>query len=101
MLRQDHPRACGEQLEPYFGSGAILGSPPRLRGTFALDVSYASSVGITPAPAGNIVNQCVYTWLAGDHPRACGEHIFSPVNGSGGRGSPPRLRGTSKRKVGE
>ncbi len=49
-----HPRACGEHLlglAPYF---AIVGSSPRLRGTFRSAGSDRLSARFIPAPAGNI-----------------------------------------------
>ena len=31
-IRQDHPRACGENAETEAGYSAMIGSPPRMRG---------------------------------------------------------------------
>ena len=49
---RDHPRMCGEKLEP----GAVRlwpgGSPPRMRGKVTLQDVPCDSVGITPAYAG-------------------------------------------------
>ena len=49
---RDHPRMCGEKLEP--GAGRLWpgGSPPRMRGKVTLQDVPCDSVGITPAYAG-------------------------------------------------
>ena len=69
----DHPRVCGEQslIFPYISSG--LGSPPRVRGTGAIDSIKRQSIGITPACAGNSLSNLPVFRSTPDHPRVCGE----------------------------
>ena len=91
---RDHPRACGEHLWLWRGTGRVLGSSPRLRGT--LGVIYVRAVfhGIIPALAGNTNRRKTARGRARDHPRACGEHSPPGQNASTTPGSSPRLRGT-------
>ena len=87
---------CGEQPVPLHIIQRCHGSPPRVRGTAALDVISFFAVRITPACAGNslrIPHTCTISW---DHPRVCGEQAsywsaVAPV-----MGSPPRVRGTER-----
>ena len=51
--RRDHPRLCGEKLEPY-------------RRT-------AEKLGITPAYAGKSAHRNLFFRSSQDHPRLCGE----------------------------
>ena len=53
--------------------------------------------GITPACAGKTLIQIRSYQLARDHPRVCGENVFTVAAGSSVMGSPPRVRG--KRRV--
>ena len=93
----------------------LLGSPPRLRGTFKFNIRIHGLDRITPAFAGNILIASI-KWLkssritpacAGniwttkfsenvdeDHPRVCGEHFRIPNKLKHLIGSPPRVRGT-------
>ena len=91
---RDHPRACGEHLWLWRGTGRVLGSSPRLRGT--LGVIYVRAVfhGIIPALAGNTKRRKTARGRARDHPRACGEPSPPGQNASTTPGSSPRLRGT-------
>ncbi len=50
-----------------------------------------------PAPAGNTRRRSNAGACASVHPRACGEHMESLVQGGGNAGSSPRLRGTRPR----
>ena len=50
--RQDHPRVCGEKLEPSDLTVQTLGSPPRMRGKGAHKPVRMLDGGITPAYAG-------------------------------------------------
>ena len=57
--RRDHPRLCGEKLEPY-------------RRT-------AEKLGITPAYAGKSAHRNLFFRSSQDHPRLCGEKAGIPV----------------------
>ena len=51
---RDHPRACGEHDAELVVHGGVVGSSPRLRGTYCLPYGSAGNRGIIPALAGNI-----------------------------------------------
>ena len=51
-LKEDHPRACGENTDlPIFWATRV-GSPPRMRGKLYKRLCRSSLRGITPAHAG-------------------------------------------------
>ena len=54
---KDHPRVCGEQLPGLSRYSLHQGSPPRVRGTGPINSFVKPVKGITPACAGNRVNQ--------------------------------------------
>ena len=86
---------CGEQREVRPQVRAILGSPPRVRGTDAPDRPDESLPGITPACAGNRGRPRSGQRSRGDHPRVCGEQGCPFDCKPPGLGSPPRVRGTA------
>ena len=93
---QDHPRACGEQINFEKNPFHIYGSPPRMRGAVYCCVPYSLKCRITPAHAGSRnVLQLVQMGLQ-DHPRACGEQCCKYFNNCIQWGSPPRMRGADK-----
>ena len=51
--RKDHPRVCGEQSASLSRASAVMGSPPRVRGTAAGHQDGGYPGRITPACAGN------------------------------------------------
>ena len=91
----DHPRVCGEQpiLDRFFA--AIIGSPPRVRGTALALWRIRPPGGITPACAGNSRHHKFLQSLQKDHPRVCGEQNICHGTGRVPKGSPPRVRGTA------
>ena len=93
MSCQDHPRACGENLQ-----GGILietpeGSPPRMRGKLVCIGTEPKLEGITPAHAGKTKIVSTLGVPSQDHPRACGENPLRARQQSAPQGSPPRMRG--------
>ena len=90
---RDHPRMCGEKLEP--GAGRLWpgGSPPRMRGKVTLQDVPCDSVGITPAYAGKSFLVNLAAQPRGDHPRMCGEKALVRVSMCTHVGSPPHVRG--------
>ena len=72
----DHPRACGEHVSTSFFQPSLPGSSPRMRGTPNQPPIPAKKPGIIPAHAGNTEHHATIGWFHGDHPRACGEHLF-------------------------
>ena len=85
---------CGEHRLGAGSSGGRLGSSPRVRGTHSCPELSAPPAGIIPACAGNTVFQRFSTFLHGDHPRVCGEHMTGFAQGLNNGGSSPRVRGT-------
>ncbi len=75
VVLQDHPRACGEQVQVIIPPGRRLGSPPRMRGTGVDHVYCDLAERITPAHAGNSYGRKNDLVFFEDHPRACGEQI--------------------------
>ena len=90
----DHPRVCGEQFIDSLTIKSHRGSPPRVRGTGLSMTCPSSSVGITPACAGNSYLAYGKEYGVKDHPRVCGEQCRTPPHPGEGKGSPPRVRGT-------
>ena len=74
LIREDHPRVCGEnKIYPRRAQGR-QGSPPRVRGKRICHHLLALAGRITPACAGK-----THSWrrtddAAEDHPRVCGEN---------------------------
>ena len=73
VLRQDHPRVCGEK--PYKGEVRVSspGSPPRVRGKALTGEETRQKFGITPACAGKRLFGAQAGRPSRDHPRVCGE----------------------------
>ena len=75
-----------------------MGSPPRMRGTGAVNAVLEGSAGITPADAGNSPS-CQDTFeIRKNHPRGCGEQSMKAILAWRRWGSPPRMRGTGGRE---
>ena len=74
-LASDHPRACGENIDPINDNVRYLGSPPRMRGKLTIFTTLNISAGITPAHAGKTYTRSFVVNQTQDHPRACGENI--------------------------
>ena len=91
---RDHPRVCGEHPDPIVLSCAIWGSSPRMRGTLMRFPSRSARCGIIPAYAGNTYVVAGCASQVEDHPRVCGEHIYTTNPDLLDPGSSPRMRGT-------
>jgi len=92
---EDHPRPCGEQPPDPINRAGFSGSPPPLRGTAYLIYHRPAFPRITPAPAGNRYPGRQNPGITGDHPRPCGEQLYSVSAVDMVTGSPPPLRGTA------
>ena len=89
----DHPRVCGEKLCPTWPHAPNAGSPPRMRGK-AIDRHFSEPrFGITPAYAGKSGTWGVTSPDSRDHPRMCGEKLYTPCMIAPKVGSPPHVRG--------
>ena len=94
LMAEDHPRVCGEHEAMRLVLGDDQGSSPRVRGTSSYDSGRGGHHGIIPACAGNILIRFRAWRSSWDHPRVCGEHLFTDVNIITHPGSSPRVRGT-------
>ena len=73
LIRQDHPRLCGEKHAFFVIMYSEVGSPPPMRGKVKqIAVQYAQD---------------------GDHPRLCGEKVAASQKQACESGSPPPMRG--------
>ena len=90
---QDHPRVCGEKAETERTQRGVPGSPPRMRGKVGHDPAVRVLHRITPAYAGKSSKQYQVNGIFQDHPRVCGEKLYSVLTPYPGKGSPPRMRG--------
>ena len=93
----DHPRGCGENIDPLNDNVRYLGSPPRMRGKPVVTPYDAGAGRITPADAGKTRSRQGRRAYCQDHPRGCGENIYPPCRYTRLTGSPPRMRGKLKR----
>ena len=83
VLKQDHPRGCGENYPSDHISTKRPGSPPRMRGKRALNQAVSGIGRITPADAGKTASMDSTLKSPEDHPRGCGENCninFNPHN---------------------
>ena len=94
LTYRDHPRVCGEHLEPSPVQNSTAGSSPRMRGTPVSLSSIVNTRGIIPAYAGNTLAAQSSKSSTGDHPRVCGEHLSAMSFVVFIGGSSPRMRGT-------
>ena len=90
----DHPRVCGEQKTLHLCNVLITGSSPRVRGTARAMPHRPIVSGIIPACAGNSGMRRGEVCGLRDHPRVCGEQVFSLAVTTDIPGSSPRVRGT-------
>ena len=92
-LHRDHPRVCGEKHLSASKTSSRQGSPPRMRGKDDQQKRKEKYGGITPAYAGKSLRCCLLVFLVRDHPRVCGEKVFTSCYMRWLWGSPPRMRG--------
>ena len=90
---EDHPRVCGEKMQPPTPSSGGMGSPPRMRGKVYKITPPWFSIRITPAYAGKRAWFSYCGCQDRDHPRVCGEKALSTFSSRKNSGSPPRMRG--------
>ena len=93
----DHPRVCGEHPRSSSLTMPPAGSSPRVRGTLHVHDVRGGLRGIIPACAGNTTGSFPPAWCRWDHPRVCGEHVFTIPGHIPAWGSSPRVRGTHRR----
>ena len=93
LSSQDHPRLCGEKRRYICYQQPKLGSPPPMRGKVILVCNLVPAFRITPAYAGKSTPRETAGRFFVDHPRLCGEKIFSSFSHAPQTGSPPPMRG--------
>ena len=84
---------CGEKDITALNANNWQGSPPHVRGKVTADTRLVSSHGITPAYAGKSKSAQGPADSREDHPRTCGEKIYSVRDNVAEQGSPPHVRG--------
>ena len=97
-VKEDHPRLCGEKLNFPSTRSITSGSPPPMRGKDGRFSRRYLKLGITPAYAGKSCTHTTAETASRDHPRLCGEKIFSSFSHAPQTGSPPPMRGKEKCK---
>ena len=110
---RDHPRLCGEKqltaVQLFHGQGSpppmrgkgtgcqsrspTAGSPPPMRGKVRQCNKLVTQQRITPAYAGKSRTRNTPCRRIQDHPRLCGEKLWSMRNFDHETGSPPPMRG--------
>ena len=90
---RDHPRVCGDYLNNLDDATVTLGSPPRVRGLRPASAGADGRRRITPACAGTTCTSRTRSGHPRDHPRVCGDYLFSSTFSHTIQGSPPRVRG--------
>ena len=89
----DHPRGCGENIDPRALTYTTRGSPPRMRGKRLIWYNKCAINRITPADAGKTAWGGAVPRRCKDHPRGCGENRKPDMVIHPYQGSPPRMRG--------
>ena len=92
-LRIIPARGCGEKTLRTACPRASVGSSPRVRGKADDGAEVDAEDGIIPAGAGKRSSGGFRVWLAGDHPRGCGEKYNVDNAFVDAQGSSPRVRG--------
>ncbi len=90
---KDHPRLCGEKAGTADDKFKLQGSPPPMRGKDIYHDFLWWQDGITPAYAGKSPFYRIDSYLLEDHPRLCGEKLFTQCQLRSSLGSPPPMRG--------
>ena len=93
---EDHPRICGEKCGAFRSNATGTGSPPHMRGKDIINRAAFDPSRITPAYAGKRLSRSSERPVTWDHPRICGEKIYSVRDNIAEQGSPPHMRGKAK-----
>ena len=89
----DHPRIRGEHFTIEWEVRPGRGSSPHTRGARPRGLHCRHTVGIIPAYAGSTRRHPPDEFLAGDHPRIRGEHLYFDKPQTRNCGSSPHTRG--------
>ena len=93
LLREDHPRMCGEHSRLCLMPSMRTGSSPHVRGAPRSAGQRRLRGGIIPACAGSTRRFSKSRAAGRDHPRMCGEHTRPAGTRRRARGSSPHVRG--------
>ena len=93
LIREAHPRACGENVLSILQGSFSTGSSPRMRGKLTGGVRTADQIRLIPAHAGKTEQGEGGLTAVPAHPRACGENVRPLLRGYRIWGSSPRMRG--------
>ena len=89
-----HPHVCGEYLRVVTAGAGAWGSPPRMRGIQIEYAGEATTLGLTPAYAGNTHGRGIPFYLrAWFTPAYAGNTGGTRARATVRTGSPPRVRG--------
>ena len=91
------PRMCGEHPGGYVNRENLIGSAPRVRGTFGDYCHNRDYQRFSPACAGNMFDIGVEDCVTSVQPRMCGEHETDAGLEFTADGSAPHVRGTLAR----
>ena len=95
----DHPRVCGGH-NPIAGDAYMTaGSSSRMRGALGKHRNCRERPGIILAYAGSTYVQHRFRLRTQDHPRVCGEHLYTVYWTSHMPGSSPRMRGAPAPRI--
>ena len=89
----EHPRVCGDDLQPEWLERLRVGAPPRVRGRPGKVGSSEVALGSTPACAGTTSHDRDRPGLGEEHPRVCGDDTIDNRCSCSLDGAPPRVRG--------
>ena len=90
--KQDHPRMCGKYQHEVLILHKVLGSPPHVREILKNVNSIEKKIRITPACAGNTLENYFSIHFPQDHPRMCGKYQRITQRQLIDIGSPPHVR---------
>ena len=89
-----HPHGCGEHFSFELNDALVVGSSPRVWGTFKPDDIFRGRSRFIPTGVGNIWKNSRKRSRTSVHPHGCGEHIVNKEKNAFIIGSSPRVWGT-------
>ena len=94
MIRSVHPHVCGERMYCPKNILNVIGSSPRVWGTFFLYASKHFGQRFIPTCVGNVLVLDPASDVPAVHPHVCGERIATKCGKIFIDGSSPRVWGT-------
>ena len=93
VVREEHPRARGENLTQFKRLSAMVGTSPRTRGKLCYPAGKPDDTGNIPAHAGKTRKIAILAADIEEHPRARGENQNASPDIPATAGTSPRTRG--------